>query len=532
MSHDNESCDHPVSTEVITGADSVLATLEANDVEMCFANPGTSEMHFVSALDRANTIRGVLGLFEGVATGAADGYARMAGKPAATLLHLGPGLANGLSNLHNALRAQSPVVNIIGDHATYHRDLDAPLTSDLEGAARPFSHWVRTSPTADTLGLDTAESVRVAREGKVASLILPADSAWTETHPTTPHVVRAGPVSADPVVDPSAVEAAARILRSSGSRTAILLGTNSVSAEALAQGDAIAEATGARVLLNTFMSVMPRGAGRHAGSTVPYPVGPSQELLADFDNIILLGADPPVAFFAYPDKPSRLCASGTRFITLAESFRRVVEALQGLRDALGDVPASPPQQLDMPGLPSGTITAKKIGAFLGCSIPEQAIVVDESITTGGNFLSATQQARPHDWIKGTGGSIGYGMAASVGAALACPDRPVITLESDGSGMYMPQALWSQAREELNVTTLIFANRKYQILRNEMSNVGVPAFGPKAESLLDLHNPAIDWVRLSESMGVPARQVSTVEQLVMAFNAAQTTNGPHLIEIVL
>lgn len=528
MNHD----DRAAEAEPITGADSLLATLEANGVEVCFANPGTSEMHFVSALDRAEKIRGVLGLFEGVVTGAADGYARMTGTPAATLLHLGPGLANGLSNLHNALRAQSPIVNIIGDHATYHRDLDAPLTSDIEGAARPFSHWVRTTATADTVGQDTAESVRVAREGKVASLILPADCAWTETDPTAPHTVQAGPSTAGPAVDPSAVEAAARTLRSSGSRTAILLGTNSVSAESLAQADAIAEATGARVLLNTAMSVIPRGAGRHAGTVIPYPIGLSQQLLADFENIILLGAEPPVAFFAYPDRPSRLCAPGTRFITLAEGFGRVVEALGALRDTLGEVPATAPLQLQLPSLPSGTITAEKLGAFLGHSIPEQAIIVDESITTGRSFIRATERARPHDWIKGTGGSIGYGMAASVGAALACPDRPVITLEADGSGMYMPQALWSQAREELNVTTLIFANRKYQILRNEMTNVGVPDFGPKAESLLNLHSPAIDWVRLAESMGVPARQVTTVEQLTEAFDAAQNANGPHLIEIVL
>lgn len=519
--------------ETSTGAESLLATLESNDVNVCFANPGTSEMHFVSALDRTDGVRGVLGLFEGVVTGAADGYGRMTGEPAATLLHLGPGLANGLSNLHNALRAKSPIVNVIGDHATYHRDLDAPLTSDIEGAARPFSHWVRTSGTADSLGSDAAEAVRVAREGKIASLILPADTAWNHLDAGTTTAAAAGPASTDPEVDPQAVEAAARTLSSSaGSRTAILLGPRSADAESLAHADAIAQATGARVLHNTAMAVIPRGAGRHAATRIPYPIGRSQQLLTDFDTIILVGARPPVAFFAYPDRPSQLCAPGTRFITLTAGHRRTLQALQSLREELGPVPDNPATQLNIPDLPSGAITPEKLGGFLAHSIPEDAVVVDESITTGRTFFHATQHARPHDWLTGTGGAIGYAMAASVGAAVASPQRPVICLESDGSGMYMPQALWTQAREQLNITTLIFANQKYEILRLEMSNVGVPKFGPAAEALLDIHNPTINWVSLSESLGVPASRAETIEELARAFAAAQSTEGPYLIEVAL
>lgn len=515
-----------------TGAESLLATLEANDVDVCFANPGTSEMHFVSALDRADRIRGVLALFEGVVTGAADGYGRMTGNPAATLLHLGPGLANGLSNMHNALRSQSPIVNVIGDHATYHRDLDAPLTSDIEGAARPFSHWVRTTPTADSLGQDTAEAVRVSREGKIASLILPADAAWTEVDAANPIAVKAGEPAPDPHVPDGALEAAARVLREEGSRTAILLGPRSATPDALAAADAIAAATGSQVLLNTFMSVISRGAGRHGAQRIPYPVPQSQELLSKFDNILLVGAKPPVAFFAYPDKPSRLYQPGTRFIDLTDGFQRTVESLESLRSELGNTVDTPALELQLPGLPTGEITPEKLGAFLGHSLPEHAVVVDESITTGRSFGEATDAARPHEWLTGTGGSIGYGMAASVGAAIARPDQPVITLEADGSGMYMPQALWTQAREALNITTLIFSNRKYQILRNEMTNVGVPKFGPKAEALLDLNNPSIDWVQLSESMGVPARRATTIEELQAAFTAALEEDGPHLIEVML
>lgn len=514
-----------------TGADSLLETLESNGVEVCFANPGTSEMHFVSALDRAESVRGVLGLFEGVLTGAADGYARILNRPAATLLHLGPGMANGLSNLHNALRARSPVVNIVGDHATYHRDLDAPLTSDIEGAAKPFSHWVRTTKTADSLGQDTAEAVRVSREGKVASLILPADAAWSRLNDNTPNAVASGPPAEARPIESEAVEAAARLLSENGNRTAILLGPRSATPETLAVADAIAEAKGAQVLLNTSMAVIPRGAGRHTATRVPYPITASQELLAKFDNIILLGAKAPVAFFAYPDQPSRLYRPGTRFIELSSGADRSLEALQALRFSLGGVADSGPVELKLPGMPSGGISPVKLGAFLGHRIPEGAIVIDESITTGRNFFTETQSARPHDWMSGTGGAIGYAMGAAVGAAIASPQRPVVALESDGSGMYMPQALWTQARERLNVTTLIFSNRKYEILRQEMSNVGVPRFGPKAEALLDLTDPSIQWVRLSEAMGVPARRVSTVEELDEAFTEALGNDGPHLIEVI-
>lgn len=520
------------AAEPRSGADSLLATLEANDVEVCFANPGTSEMHFVSALDRAESVRGVLGLFEGVLTGAADGYARISNRPAATLLHLGPGMANGLSNLHNALRAKSPVVNIVGDHATHHRDLDAPLTSDIEGAAKPFSNWVRTTRTADSLGQDTAEAVRVSREGKVASLILPADAAWGQLNDTTPTAVTSGPPAEDPPIEPEAIEAAARLLGENGKRTAILLGPRSATPETLAAADAIAVAKDAQVLLTTSMAVIPRGAGRHAVTRVPYPISASQELLAKFDNILLLGAKAPVAFFAYPDKPSRLYRPGTRFIELSSGAGRSLEALQALRFSLNGVSDSTPVELKLPGMPNGGISPEKLGAFLGHRIPEGAIVVDESITTGRSFFRETQSARPHDWMSGTGGSIGYAMGAAVGAAIASPERPVVVLESDGSGMYMPQALWTQARERLNVTTLIFSNRKYEILRQEMSNVGVPTFGPKAEALLDLTDPSIHWVRLSESMGVPARRVSTVEALDAAFAEALGNDGPHLIEVIL
>lgn len=515
----------------MNGAETLLATLEHNGVEVCFANPGTSEMHFVAALETSTRIRGVLGLFEGVVTGAADGYARMSGNPAVTLLHLGPGLANGLSNLHNALRAGSPIVNVIGDHASYHRDLDAPLTSDIEGTARPFSHWVRTTSGEESLGVDAAEAVTIARRGKIASLILPADAAWNPVGSSAP--LATAQAAADGVAQTAAAEAAARVLREGGPRTALLFGGRTATAEALALAAGIAAATGAEVLTNTHLGRIPRGAGRHAAKKVPYPIKDSLPLFERFDSIVLIGAKPPVAFFAYPDRPSRLTPPGTRFVELSGPGRDAdaLPSLQALYEALGATPA-PATELALPQRPTGSITPEKLGAFLGHGIPEDAIVVDESLTTGWRFYPETVGSRPHDWLAGTGGSIGYAMPVAAGAAIASPGRKVITLESDGSGMYMPQALWTQAREGLDVVTLILANRKYQILRNEMSNVGVPEVGPKAGALLDLDRPEIDWVAIARGMGVQASRAETMDELGTAFDAAVAGEGPALIEVVL
>lgn len=521
------------------GADHLLATLEHNDIEVCFANPGTSEMHFVAALDQAKSIRGVLGLFEGTVTGAADGYSRMTDRAAATLLHLGPGLANGLSNMHNALRARAGIVNVIGDHATYHRHLDAPLTSDIEGAARPFSHWVRTSPSPDTIASDTADAISQADAGRVASLILPADTAWNPVTADTA-LPRAAALPR-PVLDAAVVEAAAERLRSSGHRTAFLMGGRSLRSAQLALAGRIAAATGADLLSDTFAPRTERGAGRVPTIKVPYPVEPSQELLRRYDALILIDSKAPVAFFAYPDKRSELTQPGTTFFELCKREGDSLAALEALAEAVGASGGAAPRvgtghgqaaPLAPPELPSGQITPEKIGAFLGARIPEGAIVVDESITTGGGFWSLTAAAQPHDWFSGTGGSIGYAMPVAAGAAIACPDRKVVTLESDGSGLYQPQALWTQAREGLDVVTLIFNNAKYQILRNEMVNVGVPDFGPKASSLLDLSDPVPNWSAISEGMGVPARRVETVEQLDAAFSEALAEPGPRLIEVMV
>lgn len=516
----------------MNGANALMQTLMANGVDVCFANPGTSEMHFVAALDATEGMRCVLGLFEGVVTGAADGYARMTGTPAATLLHLGPGMANGLSNLHNALRAQSPMVNVIGDHATYHRHLDAPLTSDIETAARPFSDWVRTTPDADSVALDTAAAVREARRrpGRISSLILPADAAWDEVS-GSPDVPLAGDPQAAPL-DDAAVDAVAALLPRAQS-PAILLGPGATLEQPLSAAGKIAAATGARLLTTTMTSRITRGAGRVPVARIPYPPDQATKFLEEHDLIVLVGAKAPVSFFAYPDRPSVLSPRAAQVVELARPDHDLGDALDRLVDALGAEGATArTSPLELPQRPSGELSIAALGALVGALLPENAIVIDESITSGRTLVAETETARPHDWLVGTGGSIGYAMPCAVGAAVACPDRKVVVLESDGSAMYQPQALWTMAREQLDIVVVLFANRKYKILHNEMRNVGVPAFGPKAQALLDIDDPTIDFVALAGSLGVRASAATTMDELAAALEGALAEPGPALIEVRL
>ena len=536
MLHTNAAAaDTVAGNRTLTGAESLLTTLVSSGVDVCFANPGTSEMHFVDALDHVDGMRCVLGLFEGTVTGAADGYARMLDRPACTLLHLGPGLANGLSNLHNAMRAQSPVVNLIGDHATYHRHYDAPLTSDIEGAARPFSHWVRTSPNAGSLAIDGAAAVAAARSapGRIASLILPADAAWS-TVPGGPAGVRPSAVPSAPSRPADAAIEAARRILTTGEPTAIILAGRATREVPLRLAGKIAAVSGAQLFAQTHTPRISRGAGRVEVTRVPYPIDQAISMLKGFSNIILVGAKPPTAFFAYPGQPSLLFQPGTRIQEFARVDRYIVYALETRTEALGAAAVQPPvAPAGPPGAPaSGPLTPASIGAVLGNSLPEQAIVIDESITTGRTFLADTRTAAPHDWILPTGGSIGYALPSATGAAIACPDRQVVVLESDGSGLYAPQSLWTIAHENLDVVVLVFANNRYQILRNEMANVGASGTGPKASSLFDLTSPAVDWVRLAGSLGVEACRAQTVEELRAALTAAYAKTGPAVIEVAL
>ena len=512
----------------MNGADSLALTLVAGGVQTCFTNPGTSEMHFVSALDRVAEMRCVLCLFEGVATGAADGFARMTDMPAATLLHLGPGLANGLANLHNASRAQSPVVNVVGDHAIAHRKFDAPLTSDIEGTARVASSWVRTSKSAAAIAQDTSDAIVAARTppGQVASLILPADVAWSKG----PGPVAVPPPPRRAPVPAEAVATAAGLLRKGGS-TLLILGGPALRARGLEAAGRIVAATGAAMIGEMSNTRLERGAGRVDIDRVPYVVDQALARLKPYQTIILAGAKAPVAFFAYPDKPSELTAHGAAIHVLAKREDDIVQALEFLADELGAKTPAPAEKPSRPAVPTGAITLDSIGQAIGALLPEGAIVVDESITSGRGLFAFTRGAPPHDWLQNRGGSIGYGPPVAVGAAVACPGRKVVALEGDGSAMYTLQALWTQAREGLDVVTVVFANRSYRILRNEMTNMQLGNPGPKALDMLELRRPDLDWVQMAAGMGVPGSCVATIDEFVRDFGRALRANGPYLIEMV-
>ncbi len=514
----------------MNGAESLVRTLVGGGVNVCFANPGTSEMHFVAALDRVEGMRCVLGLFEGVVTGAADGYFRMTDNPAATLLHLGPGLANGLANIHNANKAMSGMVNIVGDHATYHRQYDAPLTSDIEGLARPNSHWVKTSPSAKTVAADGALAIAAARTrpGQIATLILPADTAWNEGTGPAPVAPQAAPKA--PSAD--AVEAAARVLRS-GEPTLILVTGRAVREDGLDLAGRIAARCEARLMAQGSNARTQRGRGRVAVERIPYVVDQATKVLAGLKHVILVGSKMPVAFFAYPDKPSVLTPEGCEGHVLARPDEDAIAALEALADAVGARNTPSPAVNGKPAGPAtGAITSDALGASLGALLPENAIVADEAVTTGRGFFAPTRAAAPHDWLSNMGGSIGLGLPLATGAAVACPDRKVVCLEGDGSGMYTVQALWTQAREGLDVTTVLFSNRSYQILKGELANVGAGNPGRKALDMLDLGRPDIDWVGLAKSLGVPGARATTMEEFNRHFAAGLAASGPYLVEVVI
>jgi acetolactate synthase-1/2/3 large subunit len=510
----------------MNGAESLVQTLLASGVNTCFANPGTSEMHFVAALDRIPGMRCVLGLFEGVVTGAADGYARMADRPAATLLHCGPGLANGLANLHNARRARVPIVNIVGDQATFHRPLDAPLTADTEGWARPVSGWTRTATHAATVGADAAQAVQAAMTapGQIATLILPSDTSWDEGG----IVAAALPVPPPAQADAGTVESVARVLRS-GEPAMLILSGAVLRAAPLALAGGICQSSGARMLAQTSNTRMERGAGRMPIERVPYPVDLALQALAGLKHIILVGAVAPVGFFAYPGKPGRMYPEDCTVHVLARPEQDGPAALAALADRLGARPAAPPDVAASEPA-RGAVASEAVAQTLAALMPEGSIVVDESVTFGRGLFPLTRGAAPHDWLQLTGGAIGDGLPLSTGAAVGAPGRRVITLQADGSAMYTVQALWTQARERLDVTTIILANRKYAILLGELANVGANP-GRTALDMLDLGNPDLDWCRIGQGMGVESARAETMERFADLLAAANGRSGPFLIELM-
>jgi acetolactate synthase-1/2/3 large subunit len=512
----------------MNGAHALLATLQANGVTTCFANPGTSEMHFVAGLDDAPGMNAILCLFEGVATGAADGYARVTKTPAATLLHLGPGLANGWANLHNARRARVPLINIVGDHATYHTKFDAPLQSDIDSLASALKGWQRRSARPDDVAHDAADAVRASfgPPGQIATLILPADASWGEvqTPPSWPLATRSPALE----LDEGTLGEALRALRHK--RSAVFLGGSALDATQLKLAQRICSATNSKMVMETFPSIVDRGAGIANPERLIYLSEFAVAQLKDVDAIVLIGSSEPVGFFAYPNVPSRLIPDQCDVINLAPPGSDTTLALESLVDALEapDVTVAGGERV---GEPSGALTTQSFAAAIGATLPEGLLVADESNTSGVHLFGATQCSPPHQWMTLTGGSIGFGLPVALGAAVASGER-VLCLESDGSMMYTPQALWTMARESAPVTVVALSNRSYAILNLERQRVGAVHDGSTSQRMLELDEPALDLCSVARGLGVPATRVSSAEELVRALRNSYATPGPFFIEALL
>lgn len=514
----------------MNGAESLFHTAIAAGIEVCFANPGTTEMPLVRALDEVPGVRAVLCLFEGVCTGAADGYGRMADKPALTLLHLGPGFANGIAYLHDARRARSPIVNLIGDHATWHLAADAPLTSDIESLARPVSAWLRASRSAEELAADMAEAVAAAstRPGQIATLIIPHDCQLAAASgPVVPQ-----PIAETPAPGSEAIRRAAVLLRA-GQPAALFLGGMALRERGLKAAARIAAVSGCTLISETFPARWERGAGTPAISRLPYFPEQARAMLAPYQAIILAGASAPVSFFGYPDQASYFISPEQQTAILASPVEDVTTALEWLAEELGaPVEAGVFAQLHPPARPVGPLTLESFAAAVAAVQPEDAVIMDEGNTSSFAYVPLSHGAPRNTWLAQPGGAIGLGPPCATGAAIACPERPVISLQADGSAMYTLQALWTQAREGLNVTTLICNNRSYRVLGIELMRAGVQEFGAQARNLINLTDPAIDWVSLAKGMGVPAVRVETADDLVRQLERALPEPGPHLIEVML
>ena len=514
----------------MNGAQSMLETLMANGVEVCFTNPGTSEMHMVAAIGASAGMRSILCLFEGGCSGAADGYARMAGKPACTLFHLGPGLSNASANLHNARKAHSPVINLVGDHATFHKPFDAPLNSDVIGLSQPVSHWVRSVADARSLPADAAEAVVAAAvaPGQIATLIVPADCAWDDSV----EPLGSQPTAAMPTASDEAVAEAAAML-ANGKNTVILMSNMALSQDGLELADQIAQKSGARLFCDTFVPRLPRGQGRCRVEKLGYFAEMATEQIKGVEQLVMAGTKAPVAFFAYPGKASEFSPEGSTQHTLAEVAEDAEDALRRLAEQLGVAGLAPRRQLlEKPGLQTGELSNKSIGFAVAQLLPTDAIVVDEGGSCSGPCFSLSVSAERHDWLMLTGGSIGFGLPTAVGAAVACPERKVVLLQADGSAMYTIQALWTMAREELDICVVVFANRKYQILQIELARVGAQTMNKKTLDMLDLSNPDLDFVSIAQGMGVSATRASSADEFNEQLAAALAAPGPRLIEAIL
>lgn len=509
----------------LTGAECLIDSLVNSGVGPFFTNPGTSELHAVSAIDRSTKARGILCLFEGVATGAGDGYGRIARHPAGVLLHLGPGLANGMANLHNARQAGTPMVVVVGEHGAKHLAYDSPLKSDL-GSLPPFysKQTVRLHVGDDIgrLARDLVTATCTPPTG-IATIIAGADVMWSEAQarPFTDAGVRrkVEPSSAD-------IRNAVSMLRS-GFPAAIVLGGSALSSKGMQLASAIAQATGSTLLSETFNARHTRGAGLPVVQRIPYFPELAIPFLSKFARLVLIGAKKPTSFFASPVHPSDLVGPGCE----VSGFDPQADPLDVLQAIAGEVAARSQASVaarEVLPLHSGNLTPAAIWAALNNFMPEGSIVSDEAGMSSRGADEAMSVAAQHDWLNLTGGSIGQALAVAAGAAVARPGSKVFAMQGDGGGLYTPQALWTQAREKLDVINVILNNGRYGILDYEAKRHGM-SLGQKGAALFDLGSPTVDWVSLSQGFGVRAAAASTAEEFNTLLRDAVSTPGPSLIE---
>ena len=516
----------------MTGAEMIFQTAAQAGVDICFANPGTTELGLVAALDTVKSIRPVLGLFEGVCTGAADGYGRIRQKPAITVLHLGPGFANGIANLHNARRARTPVLNIVGDHPAWIKPYDPPLNMDIASLAGAVSGWQKENESADQLSSDTAQAIAASHYGQIATLIVPADFQAAAIQQDE---IASVPFAFNPV-DEEMLPYAVSLIQEAR-KPALILGDRALREKGLAAAAQIKAKTGCELFMVTFPAYFEAGAGLPLLKRIPYFPEEAKKMLKNYDAFILVGTNEPAAFFGYTQGDTAFLPPKASRVRLDTAKQDAVEVLEYLSFVLGpDVGPSELRQVlaqaTIPALPQGPLNAPGLCTAIAALQPEGCIVVEEGISTGAFYYTYSPFLRPYSHLTLTGGAIGMGMPVALGAALAAPDRPVINIQADGSAMYTLQALWSQAREKAKVITVVCSNRRYFTIELEYLRAGYAPPGETARSLMMLDSPHLDWVSLSRGMGVPAASVNTSEGFIRAFQAALQESGPYLIEAVL
>ena len=516
----------------MNGAKIILETAKEAGVTVCFTNPGTTEMPLVLAFNSDPSIKTILGLFEGVCTGAADGYGRMLNVPALTLLHLGPGLANGIANLHNARRAKVPLVNLIGEHTTWHRSADPPLAMDIETLSSTVSGWYKTNQYPYTLSQDLADAIAAADYGQISTLIVPNDNQLAEC----PNYKIFRPVFSFEPYDSDSIDNAAQILRAH-KRTALLLGGRSLRDRGLQAAARIRAATDCDLITEHLPAYIERGAGLPDVVRIPYFPEAAIKLLSRYEAVVIVQTGEPVSFFGYEGYSSYLLGADQIKVRIASPEQDAAEVLEHLCEALGarndrKIPETILSKLNRPDIPNGQLTPENVCRTVAALQPENAIIVDEGITTSGAYYPLSAGLPRHTFMTTTGGSIGWGMPCALGASVACPERQVINLQADGSAMYTVQALWTEAREGLNITTLICANRSYNILKAELSRIGGASIQPEVFSVIDLESPVINWTNLARGMGVPAVTADTTEGLAKELIRSLSEPGPHLIEMLI